>query len=283
MSYKPAEHELMAYLYGELEGADKTRIDEYFLANPAAREEMEKLGGVSTLLGTIKDKEVIAPPIFLGDTRPAGLWDTPYFRTIVSIAASLLILIVAAWLTDVRVSAGGNEFRLSFGETKAVLPAQEDRPSSLTAAEVQSMINESLQANNGVLNANWEDSQRKLASSITTNLRSNSGRMDDLVRQASVASKEQVEKYIAGLQAENLKMVKDYFALTSGEQKQYIEELLVDFARYLQQQRQDDLNLVQMRLNTLEKKSTVFQQETEQILTSIISNVNSPVQTETKY
>jgi hypothetical protein len=80
-----------------------------------------------------------------------------------------------------------------------------------------------------------------------------------------------------------MKLVKDYFTLTSGEQKQYIEGLLVDFAKYLQQQRSDDLRLVQMRLNSIEQNNTVFKQETEQILSSIITTVGNPVPVETKY
>jgi hypothetical protein len=70
-------------------------------------------------------------------------------------------------------------------------------------------------------------------------------------------------------------MVKNYFQLTSTEQKQYIENLLVDFAKYLQQQRKDDLQVVQTQLNSIQKNTDIFKQETEQILTSIISTVGS--------
>jgi hypothetical protein len=69
--------------------------------------------------------------------------------------------------------------------------------------------------------------------------------------------------------------VKNYFQLTSTEQKQYIENLLVDFAKYLQQQRKDDLQVVQTQLNSIQKNTDIFKQETEQILTSIITTVGS--------
>jgi hypothetical protein len=83
---------------------------------------------------------------------------------------------------------------------------------------------------------------------------------------------------------ENLKLVKDYFTLSGGEQKQYVEGLLVDFAKYLQQQRKDDLQLVEMRLNNIEQNNNVFKEETEQILTSIITSVGGTTPaTETKY
>jgi hypothetical protein len=50
---------------------------------------------------------------------------------------------------------------------------------------------------------------------------------------------------------------------------------LVDFSKYLQQQRTDDLQLVQSRLNNLEQNTDMFKQETEQILSSIITSVGS--------
>jgi hypothetical protein len=40
----------------------------------------------------------------------------------------------------------------------------------------------------------------------------------------------------------------------------------------MQQQRTSDMQVVQTRLNSLEKNTSVFKQETEQILSSIITN-----------
>ncbi|HEY0769633.1 MAG TPA: hypothetical protein VGD31_04810, partial [Sphingobacteriaceae bacterium] len=102
------------------------------------------------------------------------------------------------------------------------------------------------------------------------------------MKSASVATQEQIRNYVATMQAENMQQVKDYFQLTSTQQKEYIETLLVDFDKYLQQQRNNDLQLVQTRLHSIEENSNVFQQETEQILTSIISSVGPQNTTEKK-
>ena len=91
MGYKATEHDLMAYLYGELEGKEKEMLEQYLLENAEARLELEKLKQLRHALGNVKDKEVIAPPIFVGDSRSSFIWNAPYFKTIVSIAASLLI------------------------------------------------------------------------------------------------------------------------------------------------------------------------------------------------
>jgi hypothetical protein len=282
MNYKPDKQELMAYLYDELEGTEKARVEQYLVEHPEELSALQKLRDVSSLLKSVKDKEVIAPPIFIPDGHKQRFWNAPYFKTVMSIAASLLVLLLVGKFIGTRVAVSDSEFRISFGDP--VVPSiAEPASESLTSHDVQEMINESLHTNNAQLTANWEESQKELQQSINGNLVMNSEKMDQLIKEASGASRDQVSQFVSTMQAENLKMVKDYFALTSNEQKEYIEGMLVDFAKYLQQQRKDDLQLVEMRINSIERNSNLFQQETEQILTSIISNVGSPQPMETKY
>ena len=87
------------------------------------------------------------------------------------------------------------------------------------------------------------------------------------------ATHDQVRDYVEALQQENARMMKDYLALSASEQQQVIEELLVDFSRYLNQQRASDLQVLQTRLASIEQNTDLFKQETEQILTSIIASV----------
>jgi hypothetical protein len=92
------------------------------------------------------------------------------------------------------------------------------------------------------------------------------------MKNTSQASQEQVKLFVSGLQNDNLKLMKDYLQLSSTEQKKYVENLLVDFSKYLQEQRNQDLKLFQTRVNSIEKNTDLFKQETEQIITSLISN-----------
>jgi hypothetical protein len=123
-----------------------------------------------------------------------------------------------------------------------------------------------------VISINWTDSQKKLNESVKTNLAINSKKIDDLMKNTSQASQEQVKLFVSGLQNDNLKLMKDYLQLSSTEQKKYVENLLVDFSKYLQEQRNQDLKLFQTRVNSIEKNTDLFKQETEQIITSLISN-----------
>lgn len=278
MNYKPDEKDWMAYLYGEAEGAEKEKMDQYLLENAEARKEFEKFQSLRKIMSSVEDKEVIAPPIIIEGSRQRFLWNTPYLRMIVSIAASLVLIILVGKVTGTRVSMNNNEFKLTFGAeqpapTNTPVIIEKQVPAELTAEQVQRMINKSLTANNSEIESNWKESQEKLTASIRENLIVNSAKVDEVLKTASLATQEQISNYVATLQAENMQQVKDYFQLTSAQQKSYIESLLVDFDKYLQQQRNNDLQLVQTRLHSIEENSNVFRQETEQILTSIISSV----------
>ncbi len=276
MSYKPNENDLMAYLYGELDSPDREAVEKYLFEHPEARMEMERLQQMRTLLGHVKDKEVIAPPIFVGDNKTRAFWNIPYFKTIVSIAASLILVILVGRFSGMKVYYQEQELRISFGGSSGTNTVQNTSPvASLSSEEVQAMINASLNQNNLAMQSSWKETQQQLDASITKSLESNSKKIDKLVRQASVASQDQVRQFVSGMQTENLQLVKNYFKLSSDEQKKYIESLLIDFSKYLQQQRSDDLQLVQRRLNSLEQNTDVFKQETEQILSSIITTVGN--------
>jgi hypothetical protein len=270
MSYKPDESVLMAYLYDELSGEEKNVVERYLKENPTAMKDLESLRHLRKMLSTMEDKEVIAPPIVMEDSNQRFLWNAPYFKTVMSIAASLLLLMVAGKLLDVQVNYGNKQVSFSFG-----MPVQEvvtPAASGLSAEEVQKMINSSMQQNNHVVQASLQESQEKVDASISKNLAMNSAKINNLVQQAARASQDEIRQFVAGLQNQNQQLVKDYFQLSSADQQKYIEGLLVDFSKYLQQQRNNDLETIQTRLTGLEQNTTVFKQETEQILASIISN-----------
>ncbi len=289
MSYKPDEKDWMAYLYGEMEEGEKQRFEAYIDQHADARKELEKWKNLRAMLSYADEKEVIAPPLFIGGHHPAGpvesrlWWNAPYFKMAVSVAASILLIILAGRLTGTKMTVSNHEFRLSFGETPDAQPVKQiTGTSDLSPQQVQEMINTSLNRNNSLMQANLEETQKKLDASIRKNLALSSGRINELLKEASSASQQQISQYVEGIREENMQQVKDYFQLTSTEQKKYIENLLVDFAQYLQQQRNSDLELVQTRMKSLEQNTNLFKQETEQILSSIITTVGTPVREETK-
>ena len=269
MNYKPDEGILMAYLYGELDAIEAEKVQAYLEQHPEELKKLQSLGKVRTVLSQVQDKEVIAPPIFMADANVRPLWQSNYFKTVMSIAASLLFLMVAGKLLGTEVNYSSGELKISFSGKRESI--KEMPQPSLTEEKVKEMIQTSLASNNEVITSSWTEDQKRLSQSIRLNLDQNSKKIDALMKSASDASQEQVRGFVASLQNENLKLMKDYFQLSAADQKKYTEGLLVDFSSYLKEQRKQDLMILQTRVNSIEKETDQFKQETEQILASIIS------------
>lgn len=284
MNYKPDEATLISYLYGELDAKETEKVLDYLRQNPEELKNLQKLVDVRSILNHTEDQEVIAPPIFMDQAGHASrFWQTSAFKTILSIAASLLILLTAARLIGPEISYSNGELRISFnGAPRTEQPILQTAP-LLTSNEVQDMINTSLVRNNELISTEWESNNKKLQASLRTNLANNSAKIDDLMKVASQASQDQVRSFVAGLQEDNLQLMKDYLQLSAKDQKVYVENLLVDFSKYLQEQRKQDLMLFQTRMSSIEKNTDQFKQETEQILTSIIASPEGTIKKVNNY
>ncbi len=272
MSYKPDEATLISYLYGELDAKESEKVVQYFQQYPEALKQFHEMANTLDVMRTVDDKEVIAPTIFVGQYTGRPFWQSAYFKTSMSIAASFLLIIVAGKLSGLEVNYSSGELRISFGNKQAIQQEIVQPTNLLTQNQVQEMIDASLINNNSVIAANWNETQKKLDKSIKSSLAVNSQKIDDLMKSTSQASEEQVRGFVSNLQANNLRLMKDYMQLSSKEQKQYVETLLVDFSSYLKEQRNQDLQLFQTRMTSIEKNTVQFKQETEQILASIISS-----------
>jgi hypothetical protein len=274
MNYKPDESTLMAYLYDELDAKEAEKVQEYLDRNPEVLKKLQGLNEVRSVLSHAGDHEVIAPPIFMDSTSHASrFWQSGYFKTVMSIAASILFLLVAARLIGPEISYSSGELRISFNGNKQIeKPVEQVIMPSLSSSEVQDMINTSLVKNNEQISSEWESNNKKLQASLRNSLTNNSEKINELMKVASQASQEQVRTFVAGLQQDNLQQMKDYMQLSTKDQKAYVESLLVDFSKYLQEQRKQDLVLFQTRMSSIEKNTDQFKQETEQILANIISN-----------
>ncbi|MBX2897130.1 MAG: hypothetical protein KF763_16910 [Cyclobacteriaceae bacterium] len=280
MNYKPDEGTLMAYLYGELDAPEAEKVQHYLQQHPEALHHVQQLRNVRTALESLTDVEVIAPPVFVDhESKSIPFWKAGYFKVTLGIAASLLFLLVAARLIGPEVTYSNGELRISFRQT----PVNTVSEQTLTASEVQEMINHSLVKNNETIASSWEASNQEIQESLRQNLSNNSARIDKLIAVASQASQDQVRTFVAGMQEENLKLMKDYFQLSSKDQQMYVENLLVDFTKYLHEQRKQDLMLFQTRMNSIEKNTDQFKQETEQILASIISNPEGTIKKVNNY
>lgn len=255
MSYKPDESILISWLYGELDEVEKAKVEKYFQENPDELKKVQQLGGVKDIMSNVRDKEVIAPPLFMDDdVKVVPIWKTSSFRTIATIAASFLLIIVVGKVLGTEIRYNSGSVVISFGKP---VPAE----GGLTAMQVQQMIDESSSRNKEALDIAIEQS-----------LANNTAKINDLVRQASNASKADIRNFVSSLQQDNLTQVHDYLQLSSADQRKYTDNLIVEFSKYLQEQRNQDLNMFQTRFSKLEQNTDDLKTETEQILASIVAN-----------
>ena len=267
MNYKPDEATLISYLYGELDSAEQLKVEQYLQMNPVEKKRLEEWSSARKIISHLQDKEVIAPPIVVGVDTAQPWWKENFFRMSLGMAASLLLFLVAARLMDLSASYAQGELKIGFG----VVPKTELSP-AMTESQVNDMIQSSVVRNNEALQASWSEDRRLMEKSIRSNLNTNSAKIDHLVQTASAASQEQVRSFVSQMQSDNLKLMKDYMQLSTAGQKEYVETILVDFSKYLQEQRSQDVKLFQARMSNIETNTNMFKQETEQILTSLITN-----------
>lgn len=274
---------MLSWMYGELDAGEREKVEAYLSANPDELKKIQQLQEVRSVMSNIAEKEVIAPPLMHDDQPPViPIWRTSYFRISMTIAASFILIIVAGRLLRTEISYANNELRISFGSPKPTVPVEPstDRlqataidSENLTSAQVQSMIDASLKSSEIKVGEKLVSVQQQLDKSIRSALASApSSGMDSLANRLSRASEQQVRAFVTGLREENLQMMRQYLQLSAGEQRAYMENLLVDFSKWQQEQRNQDLQILLTRVNSIENNTNQLKQETEQILSSIISS-----------
>lgn len=263
MKDRPDEATLIAYHYGELTGEELEKVEAWLQQNPEERRRLADWKNTEAVLGTLADKEVIAPPIVVGDNR-GSFWREGSVRMSLGIAASLLVVMIAARLLGLSATLSSGEMRIGFGT-----PAPVEK--GLSEDRVAEMIQASLKQNNEVIRTAWDEDRKNLEDNIRKNVLSNSERIDRLVRNVSTGQQEQIREFVSQLHANNLKTMQDYLQLSAQGQKEYVETLLVDFSKYLQDQRRQDIQYFQASMSNMQENTEQFKKETEQILTSLIS------------
>lgn len=107
---------LISYLYGELNPQETTRLDEYFLTHPEELKKIQEFAVARDLMGALPDKEVITPPVFMDDhSRTRPLWQNVWFKSVVGIAASFLLLMIAGRIVGMEINYRQGELRITFG------------------------------------------------------------------------------------------------------------------------------------------------------------------------
>ena len=269
MNHKPDESKLVDYLYGELDPSEAKMVEQYLAQNPEERKRMEEWSFTRRVMNNLNDKEVIPPPVFLeGEGRQRSFWKEKYFRMTMGIAASLFFLLVAARILGLSITYGQGEMTIGFSKGMEV-------PSPSLIHLTEDRVNQMIQANNSRMEQSLNENRQSMENAIQQNLGSNTTKIDRYIQNTSSVSQDQVKIFVAQLQDDNVRLMKEYMQRSATGQKEYIESLMVDFSKYLEEQRRQDLQLFQVRMNNMEENTDQFKQETSQLLTALINPGNS--------
>ena len=249
MSYKPDESTLVAYLYNELNAEERARVEAYLTAHPEAKKELKEISEMRKLMGKWQDSEVNEPTFVFEDKKVVMLsrdnWMTGLMKSSLGIAASIALIMVFAYFTNLSVVKNDMRIQISFGEKKET---NTNATPTLSEENIKSWMAESVADNNAQLVGKIND----VEANITNDL-----------------------GYVLQLKDENKEILFDLMTSTENAQRQYVNEILADYSLYLEEQRQNDLQMIQTSFNSLKDNTEVSQIETNQILASIITTVNN--------
>lgn len=241
---------MMDYLYDELNPEDRKAFEEELAQNQELKDELEAFQSGKEIMGNWEDEKVSAPPFFNVHKTPEKNNSHNGFKWFLSIAASLLILMVAAKFTGLEISNQNEEFRIAFGN--------EIQPDNkVDKDEIQQMVNIALTNYEEKLDAERKEDKQEL---------------DNYLTQQSQQNKKLINNYLTGLQESNVEMMQTYWKESNEQQQIYTEKLLTNFADYIQEQRKEDMDYLFAKMELMESDKDLFKIETGQLINSLASN-----------
>ncbi len=278
MNYKPNQSILIAYLYGELDKEEKEKVEAYINSSPEAAIELEELKDVRDLLGKLPDKEVINP--FYSWRDAEGLIDKRlnrdnrwgFLRPVIGIAASIILIMLVGVLTNTRINFRNQGVVISFGN-------QLTQPALISQSEVQNLVKTEVQDQVTKSKASFLKELQIIENNLNTKIVSTGDHqlnsIKNVIDNQLDVKEERIQELVRDLQKENLKILAEYLERAGKQQEFYIQGILSDFTLYIENQREEDLHLIEANLRLLKDNSDLQFQETGQILASIINTVNT--------
>jgi len=270
MRWKPGETDIIDYLYGSMSTDEKTKFEEYLNSNPELASEVEGLQKTQRILPSLSDEEVIPPLVFAGNNSGSKSGSQSRWLLPMSIAASIAILLLTGYLTQFRMSFNNDGFDLGFSSE---LP---ENATGLSKDDVEQLVEQRM----AVLKTEFSAQMISLESGFDTQLANNraitSIQIENAIKvNGKTQNDEQMLTFINQLKGENEKMMANFYKVSAEEQRKYIRNILLEYNRFLEEQRKDDLEFMQANFLDLKTASEHKQEETDKLLASIISTVNS--------
>ncbi|MEM7108877.1 MAG: hypothetical protein AAF519_11680 [Bacteroidota bacterium] len=270
MSYKPDEITLINYLYGELTVEEKKAVEDYLKKNPEVAKEVQGLSDTRSITSSYEDKEVIPPVnLFRGEQGEKMGYKGRTWRMTMVIAASVSLLLIVGFLTGYNASYG-NE-----GLTVGFINDQKEEDTKITLDQIEKLLEESMRRNRNDQRNELTAFKQNFERDYSDMMKQHEHQLAAFVNKQLEVDEKKLGEYARNLELRNAELINQYFESSQIEQQTYVKNLLIDFTAYLEEQRIQDRDFYLNRLIDLKLSTDLKQQETEQMLTSIIKSVHN--------
>jgi hypothetical protein len=274
MSYKPEKDTLIAYLYGELSSEEKGKVEGYLNDNPAAQREVVEIQKTMKVLGKLPDEEV-TPPTFVFDRDKVVVVEnrqasSSALKVVMGIAASILIVILTGYFTNMKITYSNQLLSIGYGEVSTPTIPVNDNTSN-----VNQLVQQAIAKNNETVLSKMDHMNDQFNAKLEKQSKERASTINALLNRTQEVNDNVIQMYVSQMRDENRKVIENLFTLSNGQQQRMINDVLADFSNYLENQRQNDLGIIQASLNGLKDNTETNLQETNQILARIITTVNN--------
>lgn len=250
------KQQIMAYLYGEMTIEEKRLFEEELNRNESLQYNLAAIKSTQKILGRVKPEEEVTPPPFFQLMNEEKKSNTSAFRWVGSIAAALLILLIAGRITGLSISSNQAGIQLSFNQTSAAI----DQDSYVAKEAVDQMIQTSLAAYDAKLNQQLSKRAEKQEEFINEQFDDNRSFLDNSVQTIA---------------ANNKNLLKEYWQQSNQQQQQYMTSLMGEFTNYVEKRRNEDMQYMMAKINLLETDNDLLELETNQLKNTYALNTEN--------
>lgn len=264
------EAKIIDYLYGELPKEEIKEIENLLKGNPELKQELEGMQVTRDALGSLEDKEMIAPTFVFDQTNNSiSFFQSEAFRWVGSIAAGLTVLLISAALLNFNISNTDQGIQIGFGELTP-LPNEE-----LSRENVRAWMAEAMGEYETSTDQKIAAVQTKLTTEMENQDQKNIALMSNMMKKHATGTGQLMQQYVAQLNDENKDIIQNFFTVSSEKQKKYVKTVMADFNEFYQNQRNYDLRLIETSLSKIQNNQDVKQFEQDQLLASLYDMVKT--------
>ncbi len=275
MSRQAIHQQLISYLYDEMSIEEKKAFEQEIEQNQSLKKELESLKQASEFFQQIEDHTPVQPLVLTPAQNPTFDWRQVLGNPWLQIAASVILLMLTAALIDLRISVAPRELRVQFGapqlQRSTLTQAQWDSLQYVQQQQMKTLLSQQLN--------HQQDQWKQDLSSINQDLDQKWQQLTQAVQTLESRedtfhlSERQLHMLQNQLMQENYQMLTDLVEYSHEYHREYTTQLVTEFARYMEKQRVQDLEMISVALHEILEQNDIQQQETEYLLSRLISYV----------